>query len=548
MTQQMILARLARVSALAVLATAVVTGCASSDESEQQHAQSQGTISSETTRGQSASADGTAHYKADSDRKAQSAASGNQSMQMAFPTGDKRTSAIMLEKQLPQQIRVNRPFDYQLKVTNLTDQTVNDVVINEQHPDTFTVANAGDAARPAEQGRGMNYNIGALGAGESKTITVSGTATQAGNLSSCTTVSYQPSLCTAFNVINPQIRLSKTGQQQADICEEIIWTYRIANEGTGSEQDVVIEDQLPEGLATVDGNRAIRIDVGTLNAGETREFKAHLKAGRTGQFASAATARTPVDQINSENVSTNVIAPMLAIDLRGPEQEYVGKQVQYQMTVRNEGQAPARNATVRIQGAGDQFAMAPADGNTGGEAQLASGRMSSSDEMSLGTIEPGQSRTYNLMVTPDSPRALNVAASANAVCAEAVTASARTNVIGISALLLEVVDREDPVKVGLDTIYTISVKNQGSAADQNIQLSATLPGEMQYVTGSGPTQIRAEGNRITFEALPQLQPNEVATWEVQVKANNPGNLLFQVDLKSQSMQQNAGETEPTRVY
>ena len=497
-------------------------------------------------------AGGTAYY--DADRGGGSARSGgaaNQAMQMAFPTGDRQTSALLLEKQMPAQIRLNREFDYQLKVTNLTDQTLSDVAINEQTPDNFRIVSAsgeGATTRPAQQGSGNVYHLGSLGPNEARTITVRGTATGAGNLSSCTTVSYSPSLCTAMAVINPQIRLSKTGPDRADICEEIVYTYRVTNDGTGTESNVVIEDQLPEGLMTIDGNRSLKIDVGELAAGDTREFQARLKAERTGQYASQALVRTPVDQMQSESVSTTVVAPSLALDLSGPQEEFLGKPVQYRLTVTNNGDAPARDATVQVQGVGDQVALAPADGN---DAQLASGRMTggSADGMSLGTIEPGQSRTYTLTVNPQQQGDLNVRATANAVCVEQpAVATVQTAVRGIPALLLEVVDREDPVRVGLDTIYKIDVKNQGSALDRNIQLNATLPAEVEFITATGPTRVRADGNRLTFDPLPQLGPNEVATWEIQVKANNPAAVQFQVDMKSDSLPQAANETEPTRLY
>src|SRR5690242_7491102 len=50
---------------------------------------------------------------------------------MAFPTGDRTSSVLLLEKIQPQEVRVNQPYSYQLRVTNLTNQTLNGVTINE---------------------------------------------------------------------------------------------------------------------------------------------------------------------------------------------------------------------------------------------------------------------------------------------------------------------------------------------------------------------------------------------------------------------------------
>ena len=55
------------------------------------------------------------------------------------------------------------------------------------------------------------------------------------------------------------------------------------------------------------------------------------------------------------------------------------------------------------------------------------------------------------------------------------TAQANLNVVGVPALLLEVVDREDPVEVGGEICYEIRVLNQGSATSSNVQILATVP-------------------------------------------------------------------------
>jgi uncharacterized repeat protein (TIGR01451 family) len=50
----------------------------------------------------------------------------------------------------------------------------------------------------------------------------------------------------------------------------------------------------------------------------------------------------------------------------------------------------------------------------------------------------------------------------------------KTLITGISAVSLEVVDVDDPVKVGARTTYVISVTNQGSAAATNVSIACIL--------------------------------------------------------------------------
>src|SRR4051812_49553416 len=46
---------------------------------------------------------------------------------LAVPTGNRATSAVLVEKLAPREARLNRPYDYRIRVTNLTDAPLADV-------------------------------------------------------------------------------------------------------------------------------------------------------------------------------------------------------------------------------------------------------------------------------------------------------------------------------------------------------------------------------------------------------------------------------------
>src|SRR6478735_9327132 len=50
---------------------------------------------------------------------------------LAVPTGDRRTSTVLVEQLLPQEARLNRPYDYRIRVTNLTDAPLAGVTVRE---------------------------------------------------------------------------------------------------------------------------------------------------------------------------------------------------------------------------------------------------------------------------------------------------------------------------------------------------------------------------------------------------------------------------------
>ena len=125
---------------------------------------------------------------------------------MAYPTGDRRSSVLLVEKTVPNQVRLNQPFQYEIRVTNVSDATLDDVRIREETPEGLNVT----ASQPERQGQGeqAGWTIGALKPKESRSIQVSAVAQKQGQLGTCLLASYQPSLCAAINVVNPLLQVS----------------------------------------------------------------------------------------------------------------------------------------------------------------------------------------------------------------------------------------------------------------------------------------------------------------------------------------------------
>src|SRR4051794_38950560 len=48
---------------------------------------------------------------------------------LAYPTGNRATSAILIERISPAEVRLGQPYEYQIKVTNLTNSTLSGVVV-----------------------------------------------------------------------------------------------------------------------------------------------------------------------------------------------------------------------------------------------------------------------------------------------------------------------------------------------------------------------------------------------------------------------------------
>ena len=121
--------------------------------------------------------------------------------------------------------------------------------------------------------------------------------------------------------------------------------------------------------------------------------------------------------------------------------------------------------------------------------------------------------------------------------------------LGLPAILLEVVDTEDPIQVdGIEKFYVV-VTNQGNAPDESIVVKVAFEENLDYVSSSGPTQGVAEDKKsITFAPLASLAPKQKATWVVVAKAVKEGDHRTSVKLTSDAIQRSVDETEATRIY
>jgi uncharacterized repeat protein (TIGR01451 family) len=475
----------------------------------------------------------------------QAPAPGENRVAMAFPTGNRSTSDLLVEQVSANEVRAGQPYTYQLRVTNLTDQPLSGVVLRQRIPDNFKLAE-GNAAQPLGDNPGQaQINVGDLGPKQSKTVQVTGIASGSGTLDTCLNAQFNPpTLCARVPIVSPAIKAIAEGPSQADVCQDLMYRYTVTNTGTGTAHNVVLQENLPDGLQTADGQRTISLNMGDLVQGQSKNATARLRAMQPGRFNTQATVRSDAGEVQTERVATAVLAPRLAVTITGPKEDYLGQPLSYQVTVKNTGDATATGTRLRLGATPGQVQFVSAQGADG--AQLASERQGGGQD--LGALPPGQSRTLMVNFQPQREGAVAVNATAQANCAQAVTTYTNTNILSITAAALVVTHDPDPVPVGGNVVYHITVQNKGTATDHDVKVTATLPASEQFVRTSGGTEGRNDGQTITFAAIPELAPKQTITWQVEAKAMQPDEAKFQATMTSQSTRNPAVKIEPTKLF
>ncbi len=461
---------------------------------------------------------------------------GANALSMTYPRAD--YGILQVDKTMPQEVRLNAPFAYVIKVTNLTDMMLTDVAITETLSNEFEFKGSEPTAQ--NENNKLVWEIDSLGPKASKSIRITGVATGSNPLEHCTAITHTIRDCAMVKVVEPTLELGRVAPAEAVLCEPIPVDYVVTNTGTGAAQNVQIVDTLPIGLQTTDGKGKVVLDAGTLIAGESRRFSIKLRATKTGAYVSKAIATSASGlRAESESTLTNVRQPILSITKSGPQRQYLGRAVTYEITVLNKGDGPARDTMVE-----DLIPPGVSSIEATSGAQTAGSKL----VWELGTLEPNASKTVRVSYTPMKEGEVMATATATAYCADTVTDSAKTSITGIPASRLQVIDLEDPVEVSHTTTYLITVVNEGSAADSNVRIVCTLDDKVQYVSSAGATAGSIMGKTVNFAPLRTLEPKAKATWRVVVRGARAGDVRFKVSMHTDQLALPIEHTEATHVY
>jgi len=482
---------------------------------------------------------------------------------------------LAIDRQGPDKVRVGEEFTYQIRVRNTTDQPIHNVRVMEtiqgrpvelvrsdpsaaegeylnpwlqtQHPRN------GDSDRMRVQEVDFEderdkvpfetvWTLGHLDPNESRTIRVTSLADDSGAIRSCLTADYDLSVCTTMQAVAPDMRMNRIvadGRSEVYACEPINVTYAITNTGGATTRPTTVVEELPDGVATRQGDDRVRIQVEPIRPGQTVEKTVLLQAEGARTFKSRATATSGQLEITSRASQIRILNPELEMTLDGPADEYLGRPLTYEVSIKNTSDAPAKDVILTT--TLDQRAR-----NVSLSSQQA---RRDGDAVRIGTIAPGETRTLAYTFDPADIGSMRSSFTMSAHCVPEQTKRIQTNVVGVPAVLLEVVDKIDPVRVGENTVYEVTVTNQGTAPGLNIRLHATPPPELEFLRSDGDTRdsVTMSGDKLVFEPIPSLDPGDSMSWNLHFRAKSAERVRLQVKMSSDVTERPIIEQESTTI-
>ena len=420
---------------------------------------------------------------------------------------------IQIMTRVPPTIRVGMPSMFEIVATNQGDQVVEDVFVVTALPDWVKlVANETTDGSASTVDGELQWQVGRLAAGARAIwkMQIVPQENRAFQLSTRWTV--QPlGLATQVQVIQPELQLSLTGPQEMTYGETKIYTVRVTNIGNGEASDVDL--RISPGVE--DGQ-----SIGTIAAGGSKLIELELTAEQAGEMKIQAAVSTAGNDAVQKELSIVILRPELALEVEGPEDNFAGAPVKYQIQVSNKGDTVARDVTVNaVLPIGARYMQ------NGSPAETVKRNMS----WEIGVVEPGATRTFEFECVLLTEGENKLSMRVEAVAAETRAGSVVTRVRGVADIKLIVSDPAGPVNMDDEAIYEIQVINRGTRAAQGIDVIAQFGYGVEPVKTTGQTAELIPG-QVIFDSIASIAPGEKVTLKVHARADKEGRHKIRVKL------------------
>jgi len=118
---------------------------------------------------------------------------------------------------------------------------------------------------------------------------------------------------------------------------------------------------------------------------------------------------------------------------------------------------------------------------------------------------------------------------------------------GRPALNLCVAQTENPICIGDTTAYNVTVVNQGSESDSDVQLVVTFPDGVQPIELSGDAQGQISGNTVKFAPIKSVAARQTLKYHIVGKAKKSGDARVKFEVSSKAIQPAIVQEESTIV-
>ncbi|WP_201456669.1 outer membrane complex protein OmcB [Chlamydia sp. 17-3921] len=445
---------------------------------------------------------------------------------------------IEICQSVPEYATVGSPYPIEINAIGKKDCI--DVVITQQLPCEAEFISSNPETTPNADGK-LVWKIDRLSQGERCKIVVWVKPLKEGCCFTAATVCACPEIRSYTKCGQPAICIKQEGPECACLRCPVRYKIEVTNTGSAIARSVTVDNLVPDGFSHASGQRSLSFELGDMHPGESKVCLVEFCPQKRGQITNTATVSYCGGHKCSAKVITTINEPCVNVTITGADWTYVCKPVEYTIVVSNPGDLVLYDVLIEDTVPGSAVIL-DAQG-----AEICCNKAL----WNIKEICPGETLQFKVTLKSQSPGQITnqVVVKTNSDCGICTScAETTTHWKGLAATHMCVVDTNDPICVGENTIYRICVTNRGSAEDTNVSLILKFSKELQPVSSSGPTKGTISGNTVIFDSLPRLGSKESVEFTVTLKGIAPGDARGEAVLSSDVLTSPVSDTENTHVY
>lgn len=446
---------------------------------------------------------------------------------------------VSVDKRVPAEAAIGETYCYTIVI--VANDNVGNVVVTDEIPEGASYVSSEPPA--TVEGKIMTWKFKSMKRGERKTIRVCLKAEKEGELIGCVTVKADPMDCATTLVGKADVYIQKDGPAHVTLNSNATYTITVTNRGNITVRNVVVTENVPDGLSHASGKTSLVYNIGDLEPKRGTNIVVTFKATKTGTVRNTATMvndtikdpTTNEPKKFSDDAVTQISQAGVRITKTGDKTAFINKKARYKITVSNTGNTEFTNLTLT-----DNAPVGNSIVSTSGAQVTANTAV-----WRIPSLKPGEEKSYEITLTSKMKGEYCNTATLTGGNNVREEARACTMWEGVSALLLEVSDEPDPILVDDTVAYTIRVTNQGTADVLNVGVTANLNKLLQPIASANAT---IDGQNVKFPTIPRLGSKQTQTYILKAKGVTPGDGRVKVSLSSEIFQVPVVEEESTRIY